>query len=148
MSLEFIQLQSYTAPSIIEQKNKDWVQYGDDNNYYQYLIDLYHGSPNKIPVGESVVPQYDERGNNDYVHATEDITYASDFGEHVHKVVPHDWSEIEPWEHDEDTDAFPDLIKPDGSVMQSFDSKKGFKVIGYVDGMGWKPGVKHPERKL
>ena len=45
MSLEFIQLQSYTAPSIIEQKNKDWVQYGDDNNYYQYLIDLYHGSP-------------------------------------------------------------------------------------------------------
>ena len=45
MSLEFIQLQSYTAPSIIEQKNKDWVQYGDDNKYYQYLIDLYHGSP-------------------------------------------------------------------------------------------------------
>lgn len=45
MSLEFIQLQSYTAPSIVEQKNKDWVQYGDDNNYYQYLIDLYHGSP-------------------------------------------------------------------------------------------------------
>ena len=109
---------------------------------------LYHGSPNKIPVGGSVTPQYDERGSNDYVHATEDITYASDFGEHVHKVVPHDWSEIEPWEHDEDTDAFPDLIKPDGSVMQSFDSKKGFKVIGYADGMGWKPGVQHPERKL
>jgi hypothetical protein len=105
---------------------------------------LYHGSPNKIPVGGSVVPQAD---GDDDVHATEDITYASEFGEYLHKVVPHDWSEIEPWEHD-DADAFPDLIKPDGNVMQSFDSKKGFKVIGYAEGMGWKPGMKHPERKI
>ena len=42
MSLEFIQLQSYTAPSIIEQKNKDWVQYGDDNNYYQYFLIVFN----------------------------------------------------------------------------------------------------------
>ena len=35
----------YTSPSIVEQTNKDWVEYGADNNYYQYLIDLYYSSP-------------------------------------------------------------------------------------------------------
>ena len=103
---------------------------------------LYHGSNVKIPVGGSVLPQEGEPA-----HATEDITYASDFGEHVHKVVPHDWSEIRSWEHGGDPEEFPDLIKPDGSVMQSFDSDLGFKVIGYTEGMLWEPGIKHPERK-
>lgn len=36
---------SYTAPAIVEHKNKHWVEYGEDNDYYQYLIDLYLGSP-------------------------------------------------------------------------------------------------------
>jgi hypothetical protein len=62
MSLEFIQLQSYTAPSIIEQKNKDWVQYGDDNNYYQYLIDLYHGSPTNNACIKGIADQIFGKG--------------------------------------------------------------------------------------
>jgi hypothetical protein len=62
MSLEFIQLQSYTAPSIIEQKNKDWVQYGDDNNYYQYLIDLYHGSPTNNACIKGIADQIYGKG--------------------------------------------------------------------------------------
>jgi hypothetical protein len=45
MSIKLIQLASYTTPAVIEQKNKEWVEYGEDNNYYQYLIDLYYGSP-------------------------------------------------------------------------------------------------------
>ena len=44
-NLKFIEMGSYTAPEIVEKKNKDWVEYGADNNYYQYLIDLYYGSP-------------------------------------------------------------------------------------------------------
>jgi hypothetical protein len=62
MSLEFIQLQSYTAPSIIEQKNKDWVQYGDDNNYYQYLIDLYHSSPTNNACIKGIADQIFGKG--------------------------------------------------------------------------------------
>ena len=62
MSLEFIQLQSYTAPSIVEQKNKDWVQYGDDNNYYQYLIDLYHSSPTNNACIKGTVDQIFGKG--------------------------------------------------------------------------------------
>ena len=45
MSIKLIELASYTTPAVIEQKNKEWVEYGEDNNYYQYLIDLYYGSP-------------------------------------------------------------------------------------------------------
>lgn len=43
--MRFLQLNSYTSPKIVENKQDDWVEYGADNNYYQYLIDLYHGSP-------------------------------------------------------------------------------------------------------
>ena len=41
----FVNLATYTSPEIIEIKNKDWVQYGADNNYFQFLIDRYNGSP-------------------------------------------------------------------------------------------------------
>ena len=43
--LGIVNLSSYTSPEIKEVKNKDWVFYGEDNNYYQYLIDRYNGSP-------------------------------------------------------------------------------------------------------
>ena len=39
-----INLSSYVKPKVIEDKRKDWVAYGDDNNYYQYLIDLFINS--------------------------------------------------------------------------------------------------------
>jgi len=38
-------LSSYTRPEIKEVHNRDWISYGDDNNYFQYLIDRYNGSP-------------------------------------------------------------------------------------------------------
>lgn len=40
-----VNMAAYTSPSVTEKPNKDWIEYGDDNNYYQYLIDLYYGSP-------------------------------------------------------------------------------------------------------
>ena len=36
---------NYTSPQIIESAKREWVQYGEDNNYFQYLIDLYYNSP-------------------------------------------------------------------------------------------------------
>lgn len=39
-----INLSSYVKPKVIEDKRKDWVAYGDDNDYYQYLIDLFINS--------------------------------------------------------------------------------------------------------
>jgi hypothetical protein len=43
-NIRLVNLSTYTSPLITEQKNKDWVEYGEDNNYYQYLIDLFYGS--------------------------------------------------------------------------------------------------------
>ena len=43
--ISIVNLSSYTSPKISESKNKEWVGYGDDNNYFQYLIDRYNGSP-------------------------------------------------------------------------------------------------------
>ena len=41
----FVNLATYTSPEIVEVKQRDWVQYGADNNYFQFLIDRYNGSP-------------------------------------------------------------------------------------------------------
>ena len=43
--LGIVNLSNYTSPEIKEVRNKDWVSYGTDNGYYQYLIDRYNGSP-------------------------------------------------------------------------------------------------------
>lgn len=39
-----IQLSSYTSPVIVENNKNEWVEYGEDNNYYQFLIDRYSNS--------------------------------------------------------------------------------------------------------
>jgi hypothetical protein len=39
-----IELSSYTAPVIVENNKNEWVEYGEDNNYYQFLIDRYSNS--------------------------------------------------------------------------------------------------------
>ena len=43
--LRVVNFNAYTSPKIVEQKNREWVSYGEDNDYFQYLIDRYNGSP-------------------------------------------------------------------------------------------------------
>ena len=43
-NLHVVNLSSYNRPKIKEDKKRKWVAYGDDNNYYQYLIELYTNS--------------------------------------------------------------------------------------------------------
>jgi hypothetical protein len=43
-NVHVLQLSSYTSPVIQESKRDEWVEYGAENNYYQYLIDRYTGS--------------------------------------------------------------------------------------------------------
>lgn len=42
--IRIVNLASYTTPQAVEDNRKEWVAFGEDNNYYQYLIDRYHGS--------------------------------------------------------------------------------------------------------
>lgn len=48
--LRVINLSSYTTPKIIEYRNKEWIAYGEDNDYFKYLIDRYNGSPTNNAV--------------------------------------------------------------------------------------------------
>ena len=52
---KFVQLSSYTSPVISENARKGWVEYGDDNDYFQYLINRYNGSPTNNAVISGVI---------------------------------------------------------------------------------------------
>ena len=41
----FVNLSTYTSPEIVEVKGEDWIRYGSDNDYFQFLIDRFNGSP-------------------------------------------------------------------------------------------------------
>jgi len=43
--ISFVNLSTYTSPVVKEVPNQEWVAYGEDNNYFQFLIDRYNGSP-------------------------------------------------------------------------------------------------------
>lgn len=43
-NLHIVNLSEYNRPKITEDKRRDWVNYGDDNDYYSYLIKLFINS--------------------------------------------------------------------------------------------------------
>ena len=52
---KFVQLSTYTSPVVSENSRKGWVEYGDDNDYFQYLIDRYNGSPTNNAVVSGII---------------------------------------------------------------------------------------------
>ena len=42
--INLVQMASYTTPKIEENPAREWVEYGRDNDYYQFLIDRFNGS--------------------------------------------------------------------------------------------------------
>jgi len=62
--VSFVNLSSYTAPEIKEVVNKDYVEYGEDNNYFQYLIDRYNGSPTNSAAINGISQQIYGKGLN------------------------------------------------------------------------------------
>lgn len=75
-NIRVLNLSTYTSPAIIERKNKAWVEYGDDNNYYGYLIDMFHGSPTNnrcikgisdLIYGQGLEAHRSDRNLSDYV---------------------------------------------------------------------------------
>jgi hypothetical protein len=41
MNSYILNLSAYTSPTISESKKGEYVEYGSDNNYFQFLIDRY-----------------------------------------------------------------------------------------------------------
>lgn len=52
-NISIVNLSAYTSPVIQENKKNDYIEYGVDNNYFQYLIDryLYSATNNAIITG-------------------------------------------------------------------------------------------------
>ena len=43
-NVHILSLSAYNTPTIQESKRENWVEFGDDNNYFQFLIDRYTNS--------------------------------------------------------------------------------------------------------
>lgn len=54
--ISLIQLSNYVKPDIQEKLGRKWVLYGKDNEFFQYVIDRYNGSP----TNESIINVYAE----------------------------------------------------------------------------------------
>lgn len=54
-NLKFIQLEAYKPPVAVEDKRNDWVLYGEDDKFYQYLIDAYNKSTTNNAVINNIV---------------------------------------------------------------------------------------------
>ena len=61
-NLHLIQLNQYERPTITEERNKNYVSIGEDNNYYQTLIDAYMDSTTNNAVINGIVNQIYGKG--------------------------------------------------------------------------------------
>jgi len=62
LNSHFIQLEAYSQPKIVESKRDNWVEFGEDNNFFQFLIDRYNGSTTNNAVINNIVKLIYGRG--------------------------------------------------------------------------------------
>lgn len=53
-NVHILELSAYTQPEIVENTRSEWVEYGKDNDYYNWLIDRYRNSPTLNAVVNNV----------------------------------------------------------------------------------------------
>jgi len=49
-NIEIIKLESYVRPDIVEKHGTEWVLNGENNEFFQYIIDRYNGSPTNSAI--------------------------------------------------------------------------------------------------
>ena len=85
-NLHLIQLNQYERPTITEERNKDWVSIGDNNDYYQSLIDAYMDSTTNNAVINGVVNQIYGKG----LDATDSSQKPEQYAQMRSLIKPHD----------------------------------------------------------
>ena len=85
-NLHLIQLGQYERPTITEERNKDWVSIGDNNDYYQSLIDAYMDSTTNNAVINGIVNQIYGKG----LDATDSSQKPDQYAQMKSLVKPHD----------------------------------------------------------
>lgn len=63
-NIHLLELSTYEAPTITESSRQDWVEYGDKNAYYQYLIDMYTNSTTNNAIINNITRLVYGRGLN------------------------------------------------------------------------------------
>ena len=51
--IKLITLTSYSRPPLMEDKSRDWVMNGRNNEYYNYIVDRNNGSPTNSSINQS-----------------------------------------------------------------------------------------------
>jgi len=85
-NLHLIQLGQYERPTITEERNKDWVSIGDNNDYYQSLINAYMDSTTNNAVINGIVNQIYGKG----LDATDSAQKPDQYAQMKSLVKPHD----------------------------------------------------------
>jgi hypothetical protein len=62
LNSHFIQLEAYSQPKIIESNRDKWVEFGENNNFFQFLIDRYNGSTTNNAVINNIIKLIYGRG--------------------------------------------------------------------------------------
>lgn len=57
-----VNLGKFTTPEIVEVQNKEWIEYGADNNFFQYLIDRFTGSTTNNAIINGIANQIYGKG--------------------------------------------------------------------------------------
>lgn len=58
----FVGLSKISEPEIIEKRGKHWISYGEDNDYFDYIIERYTKSPTNNSVINSIVQMIHGKG--------------------------------------------------------------------------------------
>ena len=76
-NLHIINLSSYNKPKIKEDKKNKWVNYGEDNDYYKYLIELYTNSTTNNAIINGVTNMIYGKGIDALDSSTKTDEYAA-----------------------------------------------------------------------
>lgn len=63
-NIHLLELSTYEAPVITESKRNEWVEYGEDNLYYNHLIDMYTNSTTNNAIINNITRLVYGRGLN------------------------------------------------------------------------------------
>jgi hypothetical protein len=72
-----VSLATYTSPKIVEIKNQEWIEYGEDNNYFGYLQDRINGSPTNNAIVNGICQMIFGKG----LDATDSLLKPEDFAQ-------------------------------------------------------------------
>ena len=77
--IQLITLSNYVSPSVVETTFLEWVTYGKNNEFYQYIIDRHNGSPTNSSI------------NNSYIN----MIYGKGLGAYNAKQNQQDWANLQ-----------------------------------------------------